>query len=81
MYKYFNKKFPSSFTDFFTPFRGENRTKKFILEVPKKKALEHFPTYCLPKIWNNLNITYKNSESLRMFKENIKESYLSKYLM
>ena len=81
MYKYFNKKCPSSFTDFFTPFRGENRTKKFILEVPKKKALEHFPTYCLPKIWNNLNITYKNSESLRMFKENIKESYLSKYLL
>ena len=33
MYDYMNKKCPSSFTDFFTHFRGENRSKNIILEV------------------------------------------------
>ena len=79
MYKYFNNKCPSSFENFFIPFRGENRTKSFILEVPLKKSMEHFPTYCLPKTWNSLNISHKNAESLRIFKDNLKESFLSQY--
>ena len=79
MYNYMNKKCPSSFTDFFTHFRGENRSKNIILEVPTKQSLAHFPTYCLPKIWNNLNISYKRLESLRFFKANLKELFLSKY--
>ena len=73
MYKYFNNKCPSSFENFFIPFRGENRTKSFILEVPLKKSMEHFPTYCLPKTWNSLNISHKNAESLRIFKDNLKD--------
>ena len=79
MFNYMNKKCPSSFTDFFTHFRGENRSKNIILEVPTKQSLAHFPTYCLPKIWNNLNISYKRLESLRLFKANLKELFLSKY--
>ena len=79
--KYFNNKCPSSFENFFIQFRGENRTKSFILEVPLKKFMEHYPTYCLPKTWNSFNISYKNAESLRIFKDNLKESFLSQYTL
>jgi len=78
IYNYMNKKCPSSFTDFFR----ENRSKNIILEVPTKQSLAHFPTYCLPKIWNNSNISYKRLlESLHLFKANFKELFPSKYYL
>ena len=73
-----NKKYPSSFTDFLTHFRGDNSFKNIISEVPTKQSLAHFPAYCLPKIWNNLNISYKRLEP-RLFKANLKDLFLSKY--
>ena len=40
---------------------------------PLKSTHYHFPAYCLPKIWNDLPLTYKNSDSTRKFKDNLKE--------
>ena len=41
----------------------------------KKQSLAHFPAYCLPKIWSNLNISFKRLESIRLFKANLKELF------
>ena len=45
MYKFINSKCPSSFNNFFVPFRGENCSKSFIIDILKSQKLEHFPSF------------------------------------
>ena len=59
MYKFINSKCPSSFNNFFVPFRGENRSKSFIIDILKSQKLEHFPSFFMPKVWNNICIEMK----------------------
>ena len=73
MYNYINNFCPNSFTGFFTPYNNENRSRNFRLPVPFKKSLDHFPSYNVPKIWNNLGLTYKRIENYQSFKSKVRE--------
>jgi len=64
MYKFINSKCPSSFNNFFVPFKGENRSKSFIIDILKSQNLEHFPSFFMPKVRNNLCIEMKRQTSL-----------------
>ena len=79
MYKYDKNICPSSFNDFFTPFSRDNRTKQYLLKVPKHKSLDHFPSYQLAKIWNGLRIDIKRIESQRSFKKQLKTMIFDQY--
>jgi hypothetical protein len=79
MFKIINSKCPTSFQHLFQRFHGANRSKNFILDVPKSKALEHLPTYYLPKTWNKLNLDLKRETIFRNFKSKIKKTMISKY--
>ena len=79
MYKFINSKCPSSFNNFFVPFRGENRSKSFIIDILKSQKLEHFPSFFMPKVWNNLCIEMKRQTSLKLLKSNYKQLTLSNY--
>ena len=80
MYRHINKKCPPSFEDTFKQFHGDNRSKNYVPNFPLKASLNHFPSYQLPTTWNNLTLTYKSIDSLRMFKDNLKELFLSSYI-
>ena len=80
MYKHINKKCPPSFEDTFKQFHGDNRSKNYVPNFPLKASLNHFPSYQLPTTWNNLTLTYKSIDSFRMFKDNLKELFLSSYI-
>ena len=73
MYKYIHKSCPKSFDNFFTPLSGDNRSKSFKLQVPKKKKISHFPSYKIPKIWNELHLSIKRINSFKQFKIIIRE--------
>ena len=79
MYKFINPKCSSSFNNFFVPFRGENRRKRFIIDILKSQKLEHFPSFFMPKVWNNLCIEMKRQTSLKLLKSNYKQLTLSNY--
>ena len=80
MHSYYNARCPTSFNNFLTPFRGENRTKSFVLDPLIKRSLERFPSYFLPKVWNSLAIELKRESSLSLFKANLKHQLsLSRY--
>jgi hypothetical protein len=79
MHSYYNARCPTSFNNFLTPFRGENRTKSFVLDPLIKRSLERFPSYFLPKVWNSLAIELKRESSFSLFKANLKQLSLSKY--
>ena len=66
MFKYMDKKLPSSFHEIFLPLPEQNRTKSYQLELVNKKYLDSFPRVLLPKIWNliSLNIKAINNRSV-----------------
>ena len=78
MYKYLNSLCPKSFNGFVVPYSNENRSKNFKINVPFKKSLDHFPTYTLPKTWNELGLTYKRITNIGSFKFNIMDMLICK---
>ena len=59
---------------------SSNFMEKIDLKIfPLKASLNHFPSYQLPTTWNKLTLTYKSIDSFRMFKDNLKELFLSSY--
>ena len=79
MYKYDRGNIPLSFEHFFTPFSRENRSKQYILNVPLKKKLHSFPSYTLPKTWNNLSLNLKRISTFNTFKKHLKKDIFDSY--
>lgn len=79
MFKYMNKKLPSSFNEMFLPLTEPNRTKSYQLELVNKKYLENFPKVLLPKIWNLIPLNIKSMNTLTNFKYILKTNLLSEY--
>ena len=81
MYKYDRGNIPPSFEHFFTPFSQKHRSKQYILNVPLKKKLDSFPSYTLPKTWNNLSLTLKRISTFNTFKKHLKKDIFDSYNM
>ena len=79
MYKYDSKKVPPSFENHFTPLINYERSKNYHLINVKCKKLQKFPSYSLPKRWNELSLDEKRINSLSSFKKIFKLQVLSKY--
>ena len=79
MYDFVNNKLPVSFSEMFTPLSDPNRTKSFKLEKVNYKYLEQFPKVYFPKFWNNLCSETKNSSSINIFKNIMKNETLNTY--
>ena len=79
MYKYKNNLLPKSFENMFVPCNPPNRTNSFKIIKSRISYLDQFPTAYLPKAWNELPIPLKNSETLNIFKKNMKNALMVRY--
>ena len=79
MYKYVYSKLPPSFKNHFRKLANFDRSLSFRVDITKRSNLKTFPTYSLPKVWNNLSLELKRSRSLHTFKLALKKSFLGKY--
>ena len=79
MLNYTVEKVPDSFVDFFTPLRLPNRTCGYQTDRLKSNFLAQFPTYFLPKIWNNNSFKLKLETSWTKFKTNLYHTLISNY--
>ena len=79
MHNCVNGKLPESFKNFFEPLSAPNRTNGFKTGILKKDYLSKFPTYFLPKTWNDNSIGMKSTINLTSFKHNLKELILGSY--
>ena len=79
MYDFINNKLPVTFFPMFTPLSAPNRTKSVKLEKVNYKYLQQFPKVYLPKIWNDLCFEIKNSSSLNILKNKMKNNTIEKY--
>ena len=80
MHKIWNNRAPPSFHNFFQYLAPPNRTKGFlILDKIKNDSLTYFPSYFLPRKWNDLPVKLKMIESHSSFKDSAHFSFISKY--
>ena len=79
MHKYRNGKVPLSFENFFTPIGQPNRTNGYQVDKARIDFLYQFPSYFLPKNWNENNLSLKSNPSHTNFKEHLYSSLISKY--
>ena len=70
MYRYGNNGLPMSFSNMFSPCNVPNRTNSYKTIKSRISFLDQFPLAYLPRIWNNLSVSLKNSDSLNIFKNN-----------
>ena len=59
MNKYVLGRLPLSFRNFLQEMAPPNRTKGFVIDKVKSDYLYQFPSYFLPKIWNDVNMFQK----------------------
>ena len=79
MYKqYYSLHGTSSFDNIFTKLMS-SRSKQFSVKLLKKKDLEKFPSCYLVKIWNELDIEIKNSQTTKSFKRLLASLYIDSY--
>ena len=79
MHKYIEGKLPISFKDLFLPLAPPNRTNSFVIKNAKSKFLEQFPTFYLPRVWNNSSLFLKNIEKHKTFKKECQENLIKSY--
>ena len=79
MYKYSNNLLRRSFNGMFTPCNPPNRTNSYKIIKSRLSFIDQFPSAYLPKNWNALPCSLKNSDTIGIFKRNIKTYFLSKY--
>ena len=68
MYRYVNKKLPSSFDNLFN--RSGNFDRSLAFELPKvnKAELKTLPAFSMIKVWNELPLYLRRKNSLKVFK-------------
>jgi len=64
MYKYTNKLLPSSFENIFKKLGNFERSLNYQLDILNSSLLKYLPSSSLLKIWNNLPLDLKRSNSL-----------------
>jgi len=74
----FLDKLPTTFKQIFEPMISE-RAIKLKIQVPKFKAIENFPNITFPKMWNNLDLNIRQSNSCKSIKKSIINKSLSQY--
>lgn len=79
MFQLLHGKTPSSFEFFATRLLNENRTNSFFLPHVNYSAIKQFPNYSLPRLWNDLGLGLKLSESFTTFKVLLKREILLQY--
>ena len=79
MYKLVRNKLPFSFDDKFPKLLSFERSLGFQIAKVKKTYLTTFPSYSMPKSWNNLPLELKREPSLNAFKNMLKKTYLNSY--
>ena len=79
MYKYTNNLLPKSFNNMFIPCNPPNRTNSYKIIKSRISYLDQFPTAYLPRNWNCLSWSLKNSNSLSIFKRTFISNLLSVY--
>ena len=85
MHQYKNNKLPTSFSDKFVDITctDELQTRhndyNFVNKPACKSYLEKFPYKQILSNWNSLNIDLKSTADGEIFKQMLKEMYLSKY--
>ena len=83
MFKYFNKGLPESFQNFFKLNKDlHNYNTRSAFQVHKQRVRTNYKKYSTEykgtQIWNNLPDDIKDSNSLNIFKKNIRKYYLIK---
>ena len=71
MYKYTNKLIPSSFENIFKKLRNFEKSLNYQLDILNMSLLQYLPSSSLLKIWNNLPLDLKRSNSLSIFKNKL----------
>ena len=56
-----------------------NRTNGYKTDILKTHFLYQFPTFYLPKIWNELTLNLKLTSSYKTFKKEVYEMSIDKY--
>ena len=79
MHRYVEGKLPISFDNFLCPLAPPNRTHGFIENKTRIKFLEQFPSFYLPKMWNNNSLYLKLINSHNKFKTECFESLIKNY--
>ena len=80
MHNFAHKKLPASFNNHFKKLTSFERTLGIQLEKVNKTRLKLFPSYSMPKSWNNLSLELKREPSANVFKKRYKNSILESYL-
>ena len=67
MYKYTHKLLPASFENMFKKLGNFERSLNYQLDILNMSSLQYLPSSSLLKIWNNLPLDLKRSNSLSIF--------------
>ena len=76
--KFFKDELPKSFDNILKSLRS-NRAAKLLVNIPKFKQLENFPSIAFPKIWNSQKDDIRLPQSLKSMKNKLKNQALAQY--
>jgi hypothetical protein len=79
MYKYTHKLLPASFENIFKKLGNFERSLNYQLDILKMCSLQYLPSSSLLKMWNNLPLDLKRSNSLSIFKNRLLNSLFENY--
>ena len=80
MYKYTNKLLPTSFENIFKQLGNFERSLNYQIDILKMSSLQCLPSSSLLKIWNNLPLDLKRSNSLSIFRNRLLNSFFENYI-
>ena len=80
MYKYTNKLLPTSFENIFKQLGNFERSLNYQIDILKMNSLQCLPSSSLLKIWNNLHLDLKRSNSLSIFRNRLLNSFFENYI-
>ena len=79
MHKYFYENLPTSIHDMFNSLAEPKRTKSYKHERVLFKTLECFYSALFPKLWNSIELEFKEAKSAKSFKKKSRQNYLDSY--
>ena len=80
MYKYTHKLLHASFENMFKKLGNFERSLNYQLDILKMCSLQYLPSISLLKMWNNLPLDLKRSNSLSIFKNRQLNSLFENYM-
>ena len=80
MYKYTNKLLPTSFENIFKKLGNFERSLNYQLGILKMCSFQYLPSSSLLKMWNNLPLDSKRSNSLSIFRNRLLNSLFINYM-